>query len=136
MRQFSKPFKPALGLLAIGVVGMGLAGCASTSDKVAATYVSPVLYENLSCRQLAEEGQRVSARVAELSGIQDKKATSDAVATAAAIVIFWPAAFLVKGDDQQTAELARLKGEFEAIQKVATKKNCGIRFEQRKQSDS
>jgi hypothetical protein len=41
-------------------------------------------------------------------------------------VVFWPAAFLVGGDDHTTAELARLKGEFETIEKVSIEKNCGL----------
>jgi hypothetical protein len=45
--------------------------------------------------------------------------------------VFWPAAFLVGGDDAQTAELARLKGEFEAIQRVSVQKGCSIRFQSR-----
>jgi hypothetical protein len=49
----------------------------------------------------------------------------------AAVIVFWPAAFLVSGDDAQTAELARLKGEFAAIQQISIQKNCGTRFEAR-----
>ena len=49
--------------------------------------------------------------------------------TGAAIVRFWPAAFFVKGDGQNATELARLKGEFEAIQQASFQKNCGIRFQ-------
>jgi len=45
----------------------------------------------------------------------------------AAVVIFWPAAFFVKGDGQNAAELARLKGEFEALEKVSIEKNCNLR---------
>jgi hypothetical protein len=63
--------------------------------------------------------------VAQLSGAQDQKATSDAIATGVAIVVFWPAAFLVGGNDQTTAELSRQKGEFETIEKVSIQKNCG-----------
>jgi hypothetical protein len=36
--------------------------------------------------------------------------TNDGVATAAAIVIFWPAAFFVGGDKQTAAELSQMKG--------------------------
>ena len=113
----------ACGLLVIG-------GCASSSEKVTAQYISPLQYQNYTCAQLAEEAQRISSRVAQVSGVQDQKATSDAVATAAAIVIFWPAAFLVGGNDQTTAELSRLKGEFETVEKVSVQKNCGLQFRQ------
>jgi hypothetical protein len=35
----------------------------------------------------------------------------------------------VKGDGQNAAELARLKGEFEAIEQASIQKNCGLRFQ-------
>jgi hypothetical protein len=66
-----------------------------------------------------------------LSGVQDGKRTSDVVATTAAVIIFWPAAFLVKGDGQTAAELGRLKGEFEALERIAIEKNCRLRLEQK-----
>jgi hypothetical protein len=37
--------------------------------------------------------------------------TNDGVTTAAAIVIFWPAAFFVGGDKQTAAELSQMKGQ-------------------------
>ena len=112
-------------------IGLAIGACAKKAENVAAAYVSPLGYEQLSCRQLAEEAARVSQRAGELSGIQDRKRTGDIVATTAAIIVFWPAAFLVSGDDAQTAELARLKGEFEAIQRGSVQRGCSIRFENR-----
>jgi len=104
------------------------AGCASTADKIGAQYVSPLQYSNFDCTQLSLEAQRISSRVAQLSGIQDQKATNDAIATGVALVIFWPAAFLVGGNDHNSAELARLKGEFETIEQVSIQKKCGFDF--------
>jgi hypothetical protein len=106
-----------------------LGGCASSSDQVTATYVSPIQYESWKCNQLAEEAQRISRRAAIASGAQDQQRTNDQIATAAAIVIFWPAAFFVGGDRQTAAELARLKGEMEAIEQASIRKNCRIQFQ-------
>ncbi len=103
-------------------------GCASSADKIGAQYVSPLQFSNYDCTQLSLEAQRISSRVAHLSGVQDQKATNDAIATGVALVIFWPAAFLVGGNDQNSAELARLKGEFETIEQVAIQKKCGFDF--------
>jgi hypothetical protein len=116
-------------VIAVLIAGT-LQACASNAEKITASYVSPLLYQNYSCTQLAEEAQRISARVAQVSGVQDKKASDDAVATGVAIVLFWPAAFLVSGNDQTTAELSRLKGEFEAVEKASIQRNCGIQFRQ------
>lgn len=105
-----------------------MAGCASSSDEIRAAYVSPLSYNNLSCEQLGQEAERVSARAAEVAGIQDEKSSNDAVATGVALVLFWPAAFFIKGDGQTAAELARLKGEFETIEKVSIQRGCNLQF--------
>ncbi|RLP81774.1 hypothetical protein D9R14_01900 [Xanthobacter tagetidis] len=111
----------ALGALA-------LAGCAKSADQVSAAYVSPMQFQSYNCQQLAQEAERISARAVALTGTQNRQAASDAVVTAVAVVIFWPAAFMVGGDNAQTAELARLKGEMEAIEQVSIHKKCGIVF--------
>ena len=110
-----------------GAALLSAGGCASRSSEVAATYVSPVQYQGYSCRQLAAESQRINSRAAQVSGQQDDRRSRDNLATAAAVVVFWPAAFLVGGDNAQTAELARLKGESDAIGQAAIMKNCGTR---------
>ena len=111
-------------------LGFALAGCASSSSDITASYVSPLQYQAYSCEQIAAEAGRISARVSQLAGVQDNKATNDAVATGVAIVLFWPAAFMVNGDGQTAAELARLKGEFEAVEKASIEKSCGLTFRQ------
>jgi hypothetical protein len=115
------------GLL-LALSALALAGCATSSDKIAPSYVSPMQYDAYNCRQLAEEAQRISAHAVAAAGAQDSQRTQDAVATTAAVIIFWPAAFLVGGDKQNAAELARLKGEMEAIEQVSVRKQCGIQF--------
>jgi len=114
--------------LAGGAILATCAGCASTADKIGPQYVSPLQFSAYDCSQLSLEAQRISARVAQLSGVQDQKATNDAIVTGVAIVVFWPAAFLVGGNDQTSAELARLKGEFDTIEQVAIQKKCGFEF--------
>ncbi|MFC7396701.1 hypothetical protein ACFQU1_05775 [Chelatococcus sp. GCM10030263] len=106
-----------------------LGGCASGSSDIRAAYVSPIPYQSYSCRQLGEEAERVSARAAEVAGIQDRKRTDDAVATTVGVIVFWPVLFAIKGDGQTAAELSRLRGEMEAIEKVSVQKNCGISFQ-------
>jgi hypothetical protein len=91
--------------------------------------VSHLQYQHLSCPQIGAEAQRISRRVAEVSGVQDEKASSDAVATGVALVIFWPAAFFIKGDGATAAELGRLKGEFEALERTSIEKRCGLKFD-------
>jgi hypothetical protein len=115
--------------LATLAVALLLAGCASKSSDISATYVSPIMYQTHTCAQLAQEAQGVSARAAQVSGAQDSKRTSDAVATGVAIVVFWPAAFLVGGDGNVAAELGQLKGQMVAIEQASIQKRCGIQFQ-------
>jgi hypothetical protein len=106
-----------------------LAACASKSSEITPTYVSPFIYQNLTCTQLAQEAQGVSARAAQVTGAQDQKRTNDQIATGVAIVVFWPAAFLVGGDGAMAAELAQLKGQMVAVEQASIAKKCGIKFE-------
>ena len=110
-----------------GAVMVG--GCAKDASQVAATYVSPVLYENYTCPQLAEEAQRVSSRAQQAAGVQDEKATNDKIAMGVGLVVFWPAMLMTKGNDETTAELARLRGQMDAIEQASIKKRCGINFQ-------
>ncbi|MEJ0076005.1 MAG: hypothetical protein WDO17_11255 [Alphaproteobacteria bacterium] len=115
----------------VAVVGVALllSDCASKSSDITPAYVSPIMYQNHTCAQLAQEAQGVSARAAQVSGAQDAKRTNDAVATGVAIVVFWPAAFLVSGDGPTAAELGQLKGQMVAIEQASIQKNCAISFQ-------
>lgn len=62
------------------------------------------------------------------AGVQDSKATNDAVATGVGVVLFFPVLFFIKGDSTTGAELARLKGEMEAIEQASIQKGCKIEF--------
>jgi hypothetical protein len=110
------------------LAGLAVAGCATHSADVSPSYVSPMQYDAYTCPQLAEEAQRVSSHAAEASGAQDSQATKDAVATTVGVIIFWPSLFFIGGDKQNAAELARLKGEMDAIEQTSIRKKCGIQF--------
>lgn len=116
-------------IIALAAVAAALGGCASKSTDITAAYVSPVMYQNHTCQQLALEAQGVSSRAAQVSGAQDAKRSNDAVATGVAVVVFWPAAFLVGGDGPTAAELGQLKGQMVAIEQASIVKKCGIQFQ-------
>ena len=108
----------------ITVVGVALPGCATRPEDVSATYVSPLQYQNYNCNQIGMEIGRVSRRVSEISGAQNSTATGDAVALGVGF-IFWPAFFFMIGGDHED-ELARLKGEYEALESAAIQNECNI----------
>ena len=55
-------------------------------------------------------------------------ATNDAVAMGVALVVFWPAAFFVKGDGPEAEEYAKLLGERRAIEAASKRQGCNIKF--------
>jgi len=87
------------------------------------------MYQQYTCQQLALEAQSVTSRAGIVSGAQDQKRSNDGLATAAAVVIFWPAAFFVGGNGQTAAELAQLKGQMVAIEQASIQKKCAIQFQ-------
>ena len=101
--------------------------CAQRADEIPPSYVSPLAYESYTCQQIFEESRRVSARAASVAGVQDSQASTDAVAMGVGLVVFWPALFFIGGQDQ-SAEIGRLKGEKDALEQAAIRKNCNIEF--------
>lgn len=105
-------------IMAIVSITALLTGCADHADKIQATYVSPTQFQELSCHQIRAEVTRVSHKVNEISGVQDSTATSDAWATGVGLVLFWPSLFFIAHGDQH-AQLAELKGEYDALEQAA-----------------
>ncbi|MCO5071144.1 MAG: hypothetical protein M9944_08060 [Rhizobiaceae bacterium] len=118
-----------LNYIAAAALAVVLAGCASRASDISASYVSPVLYQNLTCEQLALEATSVSSRAQTAAGLQNKKAGQDTAAMAVGLVLFWPALLFTQGDGAQAAEVARLKGEMQAIEDTSNRKGCNIVFQ-------
>lgn len=112
-------------LTVIALAAAPLAGCASSSKEISAAYVSPIMYQGYSCQQLAGEMQRISARVQQVSGTVDGRANNDAAMMGIGLILFWPSLFFIKGDGPEAQELARLKGEYDAVNQAAIRQNCG-----------
>ena len=101
-----------------------LTACAKPSDKISASYVSPLEYREYSCAQLSAEVARTNTRAAEVAGVQDEAASDDAALMGIGIVLFWPSLFFLEGDTGREAELARLRGAISAIETEAIRKDC------------
>ena len=109
-----------------------LGGCATAGKDIAASYVSPEQYTSYDCQQLQLEMARIHGRVSQLTGRLDEAANNDKMIMGAGLLIFWPALFALGGTKQQEAELARLKGEYEAVQSASVAKKCSLKPEQPK----
>ncbi|WP_255552142.1 hypothetical protein [Maritimibacter dapengensis] len=115
-------------LLLVAAAATSLTACAKSGRNIEAAEVSPVMYQGLSCGQISAEAQRVANRASEVSGVQDQEAARDAVATGVAVVLFWPAAFFIGGNDETASQLSQLKGQLNALEAASNAKNCGITF--------
>ena len=101
-----------------------LPACATKSSNIAPAYVSPQEYSDLSCEQINAEMKAVGDRARDVSGVQDKTASKDAVSVGIGI-IFWPAFFATATGDDQKSEIAQLKGKYAALEQVSKSKKCG-----------
>ncbi len=101
-----------------------LAGCATAGKDVVGTYVSPNQYASYDCEQLQQEMMRVTGRVNQLSGRLDEAASNDKAIGVVGALLFWPALFALGGTKGQEAELARLKGEYDALNTASNQKKC------------
>ena len=114
-------------VLSILLIGMIFNACSKSSKEIVGLYVSPLEYADYSCDQIKSEMIRVSTKVRTLTGELDENKENDQMITGAGIILFWPALFFIGGTKEQEAEYARLKGEHEALDKVAIQKNCIVR---------
>ena len=114
-------------VLSILLIGMIVNACSKSSKEIVGLYVSPLEYADYSCDQIKSEMIRVSTKVRTLTGELDENKENDQMITGAGIILFWPALFFIGGTKEQEAEYARLKGEHEALDKVAIQKNCIVR---------
>jgi hypothetical protein len=68
----------ALLALGLGVVGLGLSGCADMSEGMTSAFADPAKYDLYECKQLETERKSLASRAAELQGLMAKAETGAA----------------------------------------------------------
>lgn len=112
-------------IVALSVCALiALGGCATPAKDVPAIQIASSTYGNHDCDQLAAEGERIQRRATHLGSNLDQAARDAPEYVAAGLLLSWRAFAAVGGSKQQVAEYARLKGEYEAVERVAIAKNC------------
>lgn len=96
-------------------------GCATKPQNIAATYVSEMGYMNYTCEQLAAEQSRLVAALTTESQAQLQARSNDTIGV---ILLGLPVSSL--SGSNRAAQIARLKGELEALQKASILKNCAL----------
>ncbi len=112
--------------ICVGAAIVLLPSCASAPHKIATTYISPLQYNAYDGEQIAGELERVNVRISELEGRLKKKADGDVLKTTIGVVLFWPTLFFLDGDGPDSQEYARLKGERDALEKIAIQKGYAV----------
>lgn len=103
-------------ILALAI--LTLAACANRPESIRASFVSHEKFVHLDCTQLATRKVDTQAELAKISKLQDQKATGDAVG----VFLFGIPFSKLSGDHE--GEVARLKGEIEAIDTAQVKNRC------------
>jgi hypothetical protein len=96
-----------------------LMGCAMKAESIQPSYVSPVSYDSYTCKQLGQEAARIEAALATASKQQNQARTNDTVGV---LLIGMPVSSM--SGEAIAPEVAKLKGEKNAIQQASTLKNC------------
>jgi len=95
------------------------AACANRPDSIHASYVSHEKYMELDCPSLVARMSSTRDDLAKQSEVQNAKATGDAIG----VFLFGIPFSKLEGDVE--GEIARLKGEIEAIDTAMIKNKCG-----------
>lgn len=103
--------------MAIGLA-LTVTGCATRPESISASFVSHEKYMGQTCSQLTDNMADARAKLADYSKQQDTKANLDA---ATVFLVLIPASKL-SGD--HAGDVAKYKGEVEAIETAQIKSSC------------
>jgi uncharacterized lipoprotein NlpE involved in copper resistance len=106
-------------IIAVSAVALTMAGCASAPSSIKPTSVSSSGYAGLSCGQLA---QKANALAASYKVAADKQSSARKGDIIGVVLIGLPTSSMSGKDN--TAEVARIKGEQAAVSKAKTAKGC------------
>jgi len=122
-----KATKAVAGALAVAFAAQ-LSGCATQPSNVQAAYVSTMKYDTYDCRRLMREAEEVDIRLRQTTGTLQTKATTDAVLMTVGLIVFWPVllALPATGGKSEEQELARLKGDADALMRALKEKDCDV----------
>jgi hypothetical protein len=113
-RQYLRTSSSKLILLAL------LTGCAASPEDIAATYTSGDQYKGWSCEKIVAERKGVVSDLAVASAKQAETRSDD---IAGVIVLALPVGSMSRNEDQEP-KIARLKGERDALDRIAKQNNC------------
>jgi len=112
-------------LLAAAVAAVLLGGgCASRSVDVRPTAADPAEFVDWTCDRIYDELDSVQQRAADVAYAVDERAGNNILALGVGMTVFWPALLAMRPDGLEAADLARLKGRYEALRTASVYKKC------------
>lgn len=106
------------------IAALLLPACATRPENVVASHVSTSRYAERTCKSLARELDEVQDALRMQGAKLNDKATQDAVVTGIGVVLFWPVLFALGNNAGLEGDVARLKGEEQAIRKQMRETDC------------
>lgn len=103
---------------------LAISGCATRSADVAAAPASPAEFLTWDCARIDDERDLVQQRAADVAYTVDERAGNNIIALGVGLTVFWPAMFAMRPDGLEAADLARLKGRYEALGVAGRDKSC------------
>lgn len=100
------------------------AGCATRAVDVKPEPASPAEFSTWECARIDDERDLVQHRAADVAWAVDERVGNNILALGMGLTVFWPAMLAMRPDGLEHAELARLKGRYEALDVAARDKAC------------
>lgn len=107
--------KKTIAIVSLAILAVG---CASRPESISASFVSHEKYSNRDCTNLAVDLTNARSELQKYSSMQDSKANMDA---ATVFFVLIPASKLT-GD--HAGDVAKWKGEVEAVETALIKSGC------------
>ena len=101
-----------------------VAGCITRSVDVRPVAASRDEFVTWDCARVDDERDLVQHRAADVAWAVDERVGNNILALGVGVTVFWPAMLAMRPDGLEHAELARLKGRFEALDAAAREKAC------------
>jgi hypothetical protein len=99
-------------------------GCATRAADVAPAATDPAEFASWACPRLAAELDRVQQQAADVAYAVDERVGNNLIALGVGVGLFWPALLAMRPDGLEAADLARLKGRYEALHLTVRAKGC------------
>ena len=101
-----------------------LASCATRSADVLPLAGSATEFATWDCARIEDERDLVQQRAAEMAWTVDERVANNIGALGVGLVVFWPAMLALRPDGPEAADLARLKGRYDALGIAARNQAC------------